>query len=244
MKNRRNYYRILHVQPDAPAAIIKSSYRTLMQKLKAHPDLGGADWNAALINEAFAVVMDPARRARYDAELGYRAHQRPPGEGKKTGASQPPPPETHGTRTGRATSCPFCGTPQLPGRHYGTLDTCPGCQSPLLRPRRVALEGSCKRAVARLAREGAVRIFTRWPQPDPHPGFIIDLSPRGSKIGSALHLPPGAVIKVEGEMLSAIARVVTCLAGPQDAGMAFHLGTEFLTLAFSQTRGTFLSARS
>ena len=49
---------------------------------------------------------------------------------------------------------------------------------------------------------------------------------------------------MEGELLSAIARVVNCLAGPQDAGVTFHLGTEFLTLAFTQTRGTFLSART
>ncbi len=244
MRNRRNYYRILHVQPDAPAAIIKSSYRTLMQKLKAHPDLGGADWNAALINEAFAVVMDPARRIRYDAELGFRAHQRTPNEGKKSGASQPPPPQTQRDRTGPGTSCPFCRTRQLPGRHYGALDTCPDCRSPLLRPRRITLEGACKRAVTRVAREGAVRIFTQWPQPDPHSGFIIDLSPKGSKIGSPLDLPPGTVIKVEGELLSAIARVVSCLAGPQGAGEMFHLGTEFLTLTFSQTRGTFLSART
>ena len=67
-KNRRNYYRILHVQPDAPVEIIKSSYRTLMQKLKAHPDLGGDEWNAALINEACAVIIDPEKRAAYDTE--------------------------------------------------------------------------------------------------------------------------------------------------------------------------------
>jgi DnaJ-class molecular chaperone len=50
--NRRNYYRILHVQPDAPTEVIKSSYRTLMQRLKMHPDLGGDHSEAALINEA------------------------------------------------------------------------------------------------------------------------------------------------------------------------------------------------
>jgi DnaJ-class molecular chaperone len=63
MKNKRNYYRILHVQPDAPQAIIKSSYRTLMHQLKQHPDLGGEHWNAALINEAYAVISDPGKRA-------------------------------------------------------------------------------------------------------------------------------------------------------------------------------------
>ena len=45
-----DYYRILHVQPDAPREIIRTSYLTLMQRLKMHPDLGGDHWNAALIN--------------------------------------------------------------------------------------------------------------------------------------------------------------------------------------------------
>ncbi len=36
LKNHRNYYQILHVQPDAPDKVIQSCYRTLMQKLNAH----------------------------------------------------------------------------------------------------------------------------------------------------------------------------------------------------------------
>ena len=69
MKNKRNYYRILHVQPDAPREIIQSSYRTLMQKLKAHPDLGGEEWNATVINEAYQVLMDANKRKEYDTNL-------------------------------------------------------------------------------------------------------------------------------------------------------------------------------
>ena len=66
MDNRRNYYRILHVQPGAPTEIIRASYRTLMQRLRAHPDLGGDHWNATVINEAYSVLSDPLKRARYD----------------------------------------------------------------------------------------------------------------------------------------------------------------------------------
>ncbi len=68
MKNRRNYYRILHVQADAPVAVIKASYRTQMQKLKLHPDLGGDDWNAAVLNEAYAILSNTKKRAAYDRE--------------------------------------------------------------------------------------------------------------------------------------------------------------------------------
>jgi len=43
MNKNRSYYDLLHVQPDAPVEIIRASYRTLMLKLKRHPDMGG-DW--------------------------------------------------------------------------------------------------------------------------------------------------------------------------------------------------------
>ena len=67
--NRRNFYRILHVQPEAPGAVITASYRAMMSKLRLHPDLGGDTAGAALINEAYAVLSDPAKRASYDQKL-------------------------------------------------------------------------------------------------------------------------------------------------------------------------------
>ena len=69
MKNRRNYYRILHVQPDAPAEVIRASYRTLMREMKKHPDLGGANSEASLLNEAYAVLANSEARALYDKVL-------------------------------------------------------------------------------------------------------------------------------------------------------------------------------
>lgn len=63
---------MLHVQPDAPPEVIKANYRTLMRKLKLHPDLGGDHWNAAYVNAAFEVLSDPALRAAYDRELFAR----------------------------------------------------------------------------------------------------------------------------------------------------------------------------
>lgn len=72
MNNRRNYYRILQVQPDAPQEIIRASYRTLMKELKAHPDVGGEHASAYLINEAYETLSDRARRAEYDKKLRMR----------------------------------------------------------------------------------------------------------------------------------------------------------------------------
>lgn len=69
MKNRRNYYRILHVQPDAPLALIVASYRTLMHTLKNHPDLGGDHETAVMINEAYEILTDTKKRQAYDQTL-------------------------------------------------------------------------------------------------------------------------------------------------------------------------------
>ncbi len=69
MQNRRNYYRILQVQPDAPIEVIKNNYRTLLQKLRLHPDLGGDPWNASQINQAWQTLRDPRQRAAYDKQL-------------------------------------------------------------------------------------------------------------------------------------------------------------------------------
>ncbi|MEM7292686.1 MAG: DnaJ domain-containing protein [Pseudomonadota bacterium] len=69
MENRRNFYRILRVQPDATADVIRHSYRSLMQKLKLHPDLGGENRDAGLVNQAYNTLRDRKRRAAYDAEL-------------------------------------------------------------------------------------------------------------------------------------------------------------------------------
>ena len=66
MENKRNFYRVLHLQPDAPQAMVRAAYRTIMQKLKAHPDLGGDEWNASLINEAYETLSDPVKRKAYD----------------------------------------------------------------------------------------------------------------------------------------------------------------------------------
>ena len=78
MKNRRNYYRLLHVQPEAPLEVIKASYRSLMTKLKGHPDLGGDHDAAVLINEAYAALTNPDKRREYDQTLKQRRPAPPP----------------------------------------------------------------------------------------------------------------------------------------------------------------------
>jgi curved DNA-binding protein CbpA len=64
-----NYYRILQVQPDAPPEVIRHNYTILLQKLRIHPDLGGNNTDAALINVAYETLRHPEKRAEYDQLL-------------------------------------------------------------------------------------------------------------------------------------------------------------------------------
>lgn len=68
MSDRRDYYQILGVSRDAGNAELKSAYRKLA--LQHHPDRNAGDPEAAEkfkeASEAYAVLSDPEKRARYD----------------------------------------------------------------------------------------------------------------------------------------------------------------------------------
>ena len=62
-----DFYEILQVHPNAEPDVIRAAYRRLMAKY--HPDQNkepGAEKRAKRINEAFATLKDPERRAAYD----------------------------------------------------------------------------------------------------------------------------------------------------------------------------------
>ncbi|GAG50522.1 unnamed protein product, partial [marine sediment metagenome] len=65
---KREYYEILGVKKDATPEEIKKTYRKLA--LKYHPDRNSSDSNAENkfkeINEAYQVLSNPEKRARYD----------------------------------------------------------------------------------------------------------------------------------------------------------------------------------
>lgn len=67
----KDYYKILGVHPRANEAQIKQAFRALSKKY--HPDLNPGDEEAAEkfkdINEANQTLSDPAKRARYDADV-------------------------------------------------------------------------------------------------------------------------------------------------------------------------------
>lgn len=60
----KDYYKILGVARDATADDVKRAYRRLA--MQHHPDRGGDQALFQDINEAYAVLSDPAQRAQYD----------------------------------------------------------------------------------------------------------------------------------------------------------------------------------
>lgn len=79
--SQRDYYEILGVEKDAGQKKVKEAYRQLA--FKYHPDRNQGNPKASdemkAVNEAYAVLSDPAKRREYDAlqqRFGSSAHSR------------------------------------------------------------------------------------------------------------------------------------------------------------------------
>ena len=75
MSEKRDYYEVLGVDRSADDKTIKKAYKRLARKY--HPDLNpddpkGAEAKFKEVNEAYDVLKDPQKRARYD-QLGMDA---------------------------------------------------------------------------------------------------------------------------------------------------------------------------
>lgn len=65
-------YHVLQVDPEAEPEVIRAAYRSLAQKY--HPDKTGGQYERmTAINEAWAVLRDPARRAEHDRQRAEAA---------------------------------------------------------------------------------------------------------------------------------------------------------------------------
>lgn len=248
VKNRRNYYRVLNVQPDAPLAVVKASYRALMQKLGVHPDLGGDGAHARLLNEAYAVISDPARRAEYDRQHAPDALRRP-GGGEGTGSARTG--NSPYGRSGEAAQaeyrqapkrghCLFCGALQPQQQELGLPPVCANCGSPQRQVDGPVSMDNKERSLARIQREGAVRVYTHWPQARPYTAWLTDLSPTGLGLRSQVPLRANSVIKVEGAEMQAILHISNCQSLPAPGAQEYRCGGRFLTLSFDLERGNFV----
>jgi hypothetical protein len=225
-----DYYRILHVQPDAPTAIIHASYRALLER--AH---GAADTAArlALLAEAYAVLGDPERRAAYDATRATAA------TGRHRIAAAPGDDEP--TITSGVHTCLFCGMPHGLAHRPARDDECGRCGSPLCPAERHRLEYSGQRMLARIPKERTIDVRVTWPQPTPFSSAMRDLSLNGMLFVAPMRLELHQIVRIDCSELRALGRV----AHVATDGAKFDrwvTGVEFLTLRFWQVRGSFVSA--
>jgi curved DNA-binding protein CbpA len=230
--NRRSYYRILHVERDAPVEVIRSSYRTLMQRLRMHPDLGGDAAQAALLNEAYAILTDVRRRAAYDESLRQREIE---AAAAMAGAGSRP--------AEHAAVCFFCEHPHELGGRTQHQDDCVRCASPLHPVLQVTWEPADQRGVRRIPRRHRLLFYSDWPQ-SPSTGRSRDISLSGMLFATRELISPGAVLKIESEACKAVARVSNCRETRGFLRSECLIGVEFISVRFANTRGGFVSMRT
>lgn len=204
MKNeRRSLYRVLHVQPEAPAEIIAAAYRCLMTKLRHHPDLGGDHDTAVQINEAYAVLSNPARRRAYDQS---RRQKR-----AAPGMAAPHTSQSHSQARPNGTperGCPFCGH-AIP--RVIAMDTrCNQCDSPLA-PIAHSIgnqrEAAGRRGAARVDKNEAAMIYPAHGR-RPSTARLRDLSPSGISLYTGAAVAIGSNVRIIAPSVDMVAHVV------------------------------------
>ncbi len=247
-EERRNLYRILHVQPEAPLEVIRASYRTLMSTLRAHPDLGGDPEAAARINAAYAVLTDPERRRHYDQSLAVPAGAvgsvaglaSPRAGNRRSGPVAKDPAFDGGDPAAWLAdrSCPFCHRPLPASLHMDTR--CDGCDSPLFRrPSIDRGELFGRRRSPRNARPMPATLRLPGRNAD-HAARLRDLSLSGLCVLSPVPAPERSAMRVMTSGFDAVAVVVGCRRSAD--GWLLH--GELLTLQLLRSQGVFVSAKA
>lgn len=213
-----DYYRILQIQPDAPAPLIHTSYQTLVRRaLRESP--GGDE--IARLEAAYAVLSDPQRRAAYDLERAGRTVVLP---------------------TAEAGKCLFCGAEHGVEGELKRDDECRRCASPLCPAERHRLEYSGQRILGRIQVRHAISIWTRWDQDTPIAGEMRNVSLNGLAFTSPVLFEVNQIVRIDSTELRALGRIAHAEQATSGAH-PFSAGLEFLTLRLPEGGGTFYSPK-
>lgn len=255
MQNKRNYYRLLNVQFDAPSAVIKASYRTMMQKMKMHPDLGGNEEQAMLLNEALETLLDEHQRARYDEAL----KQSQPGifsqrQESMEQETQPSVEAVDNSATDAAAEdnsepldkqqCSFCGNKTGVAKKgssvWSSSARCSLCDAPLSRVTvQPVLIDRDQRKVQRMGFSSSVLIKTAWPDGENISAEVQDFSTRGARIRSQFGVREGQVMLLCAAYFDAVCIVRHVSQEPDGSWLS---GVEFRTLETRMPPGQLFSA--
>lgn len=227
-QERRNLYRILFVQPEAPPELITAAYRCLMTQLRNDPDFGANPERAARINQAYQILRDPARRKAYD-----NSRQRPlstrirPAEGGSRAAPR---------AAGRV--CPFCSleVPQRVDRDTRCL-RCASPLAPVAYDLATHREPFGRRSAPRVEKNCRVTVHTA-PHGAPISAVLRDLSVTGVSLNTAAAVPVGGNIRIEALGMDVIAHVIKV----QPNQKTFLVRGVLLTALYNRKSGLFASA--
>lgn len=258
MENAPNYYRLLHVHPDAPEPVIKASYRAMMQKMRLHPDLGGDEGLAQQLNEAVAVLCDPERRAAYD-RLSVVSPSTDENTDENTDATEPGgTPSTRAHEPVRRANltlpvkphCPFClGTypPRLRANRLSSSDAydtslrcshCHGAATPISQLSQSSDDDL--RRIYRHDHKTPVLLWCRWPTDAPAHARMTDLSIVGCALEYTAEIAVNTVVLLDSPLLNGIG-IIRYSHLDADKGI-YSAGLEFLTLQITAEPGSVFSA--
>ena len=255
MQNKRNYYRLLNVQFDAPPAVIKASYRTMMQKMKMHPDLGGNEEQAMLLNEALETLLDEHQRARYDEALKQSQpglfSQRQGSSERKTQcpaeSAKPKAPEDTAADNAESLDrlkCSFCGNESgvaKRDRHgWSQSARCSRCDAPLSQVKvQPVLVDRDQRQVQRMDFSSSVLVKTAWPNGENVSAEVQDFSTKGARLRLQISVAQGQVMLLSAAYFDAVCIVRHVSQEPDGSWLA---GVEFKTLETRMPPGQLFSA--
>ncbi len=235
MAPRQNYYQILHVCEDAPAEVIRATYRAMMQKMKMHPDLGGDPQKAALLNEAYSVLINPDTRAKYDASLTVlRANPDHAGD-----------PQGHRSRIKieqmvKSGLCVFCQLPHRLGDNVRPDSTCRRCGSALYLASKQAHGQDGQRIIQRIEKKWPVSYYAGWPTQRVYIAETQDVSLNGIQLLTNYYVGHDQILKLSSHKLDAVAVVMYIKGAHTLLRQRWRVGLEFITLRFHQTHGNFV----
>ncbi|UJP04988.1 MAG: J domain-containing protein [Nitrosomonas sp.] len=238
-RNRRNYYRVLQVQPDAPDAAITASYRILKKDQRQ---------DGLLLDEAYRVLSSPAKRKSYDVLFACAATRVTQKKQQSATDCTDVAISTQRAVTTRAVDkyqvihlkyCLFCNTSYVPKTGLYQHETCLECASPL---HEIAHENfdSSRRMLKRIPINSGFMFYLFWPD-KPYQGVIQDISPVGIRFAFAdTMLTAKDIIKIDASNFQAVAEITYTHYG--ESGVS--AGTRFITVKFNQQRGNFISAHA
>ena len=228
-----NFYEILRVDRDAPLAVIRESYRRLMQHAGNHPDRGGDTKTAALINKAYAVLSDPEQRRDYDVRLDILRRV-------TTGISVEPA----RMAIDPDLDCLFCEQPHgVVGPDTADMG-CEVCGSPLQSVADMRMETADQRAVQRLSKRLELKFFMHWQQPRGFEARTEDISPQGLRMVTRRDVRSGQRIRLVSNILEAVGDITHCVPRHTRWRSENVAGVAFVTLRLMRSIGGFVSRRA